>query len=590
MSELQEPTPFTRASEAVKNGQLDEAETLLAAILVETPKDAQAHALSFTIAMQQKDIALARQRAEAALALLPDDPTVRSNLGAVLVRENEFDAAMHHLNAAVEAESNHYLGRRHRGTLNAARGRYAEAIRDFKIAITARPTDAYCRMALADSLTEARRFEEAAAVIREAVNRHVGSKTQRTYHWGRLLFRMNRFPEARQAFASVLSADASQMKHYRALAAASFQCGDTIHAKRVTAAAFQKFPCAERSDGPPDLRVLVLEPLGGDSFTDIGRQPVKYTSGNFTAILPAGRVAYTHAIVDTGHDPAEALDLSQFDVAFNNRPVFEQIELRGHADRFEQFVAGLPMPIVNAPTAVRAATREANAKRFANADRFVFPETIAVEHETDIDATQGLILARIQFPIILRPRHTHFGHGVLLAEDEDTLRDFLRKNPHSRFYAIQYHDCASEDGLFRRYRLACMGGRIVPDGLRADFAWNVHNWEHGPEKWAALGLDKEEVAFWENPTELLGAPPEEFFREIIDATTLDIYGFDFGFLQDGRVIVYEVNSAMAIANGGDLKVFPYRQAQCDRIRQLIADFLFEKAGKTGASAHAETAN
>jgi Flp pilus assembly protein TadD len=583
MSEPEEMTAFAQASEAAKNGRLDEAETLLAAVLVETPKDAKAQNLSFAIAMQRRDFVLARKRAEATLALMPGDPNTLSNLGAALIQGNDHATAMSHLNAAVEADPNHFFARRNRGMLNAALGHYAEAVEDLKVAVATQPDRGDTRMALADALTESGQLDEATTVIQEAAKLNIGSQVERTFFWGRLMFRMNRFPEARQAFAAVLSADASEMKHYRALAAASFHCGDTLHAEKVTAGAYRKFPSFERGSGTSDFRALVLEPMGLDFFTNIGRHPVNYVTGNFPAFLPIERITYTHAIADTGCDLNDALDMSQYDVAINNRPVFERVEARRHAEGYENWVSELPMPVVNTPAAVSKMTREANAKRFADAENFVFPRTIGVTHRTNIDATLEQILAHTRFPIILRPRHTHVGHGVMLINDEDGLREILRQNPVSNFYAIDYHDCASPDEMFRRYRLACVGGRLIPDGLRADFKWNVHSWDHGPEKWSELGFDEEEKAFWENPEELLGAPPEEFFRDIVEATELDIYGIDFGIRKDdGRVIVYEVNSAMAIANGGGLEKFPYRIPQCDHIKGMIIDLLFEKAGKASA--------
>jgi Flp pilus assembly protein TadD len=99
MSEPEEMTAFAQASEAAKNGRLDEAETLLAAVLVETPKDAKAQNLSFAIAMQRRDFVLARKRAEATLALMPGDPNTLSNLGAALIQGNDHATAMSHATA-----------------------------------------------------------------------------------------------------------------------------------------------------------------------------------------------------------------------------------------------------------------------------------------------------------------------------------------------------------------------------------------------------------------------------------------------------------------------------------------------------------
>ena len=200
MSEPKESTAFEQASEAAKQGRLDEAETLLATVLVETPKDARAQTLSFAIAMRRGDFGLARKRAEAALTLMPGDPSMLSNLGAALIQDNHTEAAMPHLNAAVEADSKHFFARRNRGMLKASLGQYTEAVEDIRIAVAAQPNRSDTRMALADALTESGQHEEAAAVIREAKDRNIGSQVERTYYWGRLMFRMNRFADARQAF------------------------------------------------------------------------------------------------------------------------------------------------------------------------------------------------------------------------------------------------------------------------------------------------------------------------------------------------------------------------------------------------------
>lgn len=580
MNDPTELNAFAKATEAAKNRRFDEAESLLAAILMETPADAEAHTLSFTIAMQRRDFAEAQKRAEAALLHLPDDPTARGNLGAALIQNGEHETAMHHLDAAIKTAPNHFLARRNRGMLFTVLGRFTDAANDLRIAVKTEPERGDARMAYADALIESGQIQEAIAVIREAAKHNIGPPIERNYLWGRLMFRMGRYGDARQAFSAVLSADPNQMEYYQAFAAAHFHNGDTIQAKRITRAAIQKFPSQTRSTGTPALRVLVLEAFGEESFTHIDRYPISYRQGNFPAGMPANRIAFTHVLSDSIDDLSDALDLSEFHVALNNRPVFERIEARGHADHVDRMSAALPMPLINTAAAVKRTTREGNAKNFAAAENFIFPRTIRIAHEADVAATRDRILAEMEFPVILRPLHTNSGHGVMLVQTEAELSEILRSHPFADFYAIAYHNCQSTDGYFRRYRFARIGDKMVPCGLHVGSGWNVHGEDRSVLDWFGLGIDKEEIAFYEEPSALLDSAPEDYFRDIIDAIDLDIYGFDFGFRLDGRCIVYEINAAMGLSLAGVSSDDSYREAYRTAVKNDIETYLFDRAGIT----------
>lgn len=580
---MDDPTGLSaleKAKEAANKGRFDEAETLLSAILAETPTDAEAHTLNFAIAMQRRNFPVARKRAEAALALLPDNAATHSNLGAALIQCGEHEMAMRHLDAALSASPDHFTARRNRGMLYAALGRYTDAANDLKVAVQSRPERGDAHLAYANALIESGQFDDAITVIRNSAKHNVGQPLERNYLWGRLMFRMGRFEDARQAFSTVLSADPEQMRFYQAFAAANYHSGATVDAERITRAAIEKFPSQTRSTGTPALRVLVLEALGEDSFTTIDRNRVAYPQGNFPAYFPADQIAFTHVLADNIQNLSDALDLSEFDIALNNRPVFERIDARGHADRVDSMAADLPIPLVNTPAAVKQVTREANARRFAEAERFVFPRTIRVAHEADVTATRDQILSKIEFPVILRPLHTNSGHGVSLVQNETELAELLRNHPFADFYAIAYHDCQSEDGYFRRYRCACIGNKTIPCGLHVGSGWNVHGEDRGKLDWSGLGFDKEEIAFYENPSAMLGSAPEDYFREITDAIDLDIYGFDFGYRRDGRVIVYEVNSAMGLSLAGARMDTSYRKNYRTSLINLIETYLFDRAGKS----------
>ncbi len=569
---------LAKASQAVKKGRLDEAEKLLAAILFETPAHAEAQTLSYAVAMQRKDFATARKRAEAALVLLPEDPTALCNLGAALIQNGEQEAGMRHFDAAIEKSPEHFNARRNRGSIYAAVGRFADAANDLKVAVKAEPTRGDAQMAYADALIESGQFDDAAEVIRNALKNNIGPPIERNYLWGRLMFRMGRFADARQSFSTVLSADPSQMTYYQALAAANYHTGATVDATRITRAAIEKFPSQTRTTGTPELRVLVLDALGNETFSQIDRHPITYAIGNFPAYLPADRVAYTHVLADNIENLGDTLDLSQFDIALNNRTVFERIEARGHTERVDRTAAALPMPLINTPAAVKQTARQSNAQRFAASEKFIFPRTIRIAHEADAKATSERILAEMEFPIILRPLDTHSGHGVKLVQTEAELSEILHGHPFADFYAIAYHDCQSDDGYFRRYRFALIGDKMIPCGLHVGKGWNVHGEGRAEVDWVGLGFDKQEIAFYEEPTTVLGSAPKDFFRDIIDAIDLDIYGFDFGFRRDGRVVVYEINASMGLSLAGTSIDETYRKAYRKAVTNDIEAYLFDRAG------------
>ncbi len=579
MSDSTEMNALAKATEAARSGRLDEAETLLAAILIETPTNTAAQTLSFTIARRRGDHAVARQRAEAALELMPDDPVILSNLGAALIMAGAYDDAKTRLDAAIDTAPKLFSPRHNRALLYMMLGHFAEAADDLAVAIDAEPDRADVRIAFADALIESGQLEKAAAHIRELARLGIGEPIRRAYYWGRLLYFSGRFADARNTFAEVLSAAPNEMMYYRTLAAASFHSGDPEHAERLTRAAFKKFPKNDRSRGTPALRVLVLEAYGADCFTGIDRHPIQYTQGNFAAYLPVGRIAYTHVLTDVVEDLDAVLDLSQYDLALNNRSVFERIDARGQAERFDRMAAALPMPVVNTPAATKGVTRAGNAARFANAERFTFPRTLPISHEADVAATRDRILTELPLPIIQRPLHTHSGHGVTLLRDESDLSEFLALYPFSEFYAIAYHDCQSKDGLFRRYRLACIDGQLRPCGMHVGSDWNVHGEGRETLDWTGLGLDKEEIAYHEHPETVLGGAPEDVFREIVDAIDLDIYGIDFGFRRDGGIIVYEINAAMGLSLTGERTGAGYRQPYKAGVISAIETCLFDRAGK-----------
>ena len=573
---------LSRASDAFQAGRPEEADRIVREVLIRAPENGDAHYLRAAILTNRGELDTALPHAQKAAELKPDDPRVLGNLGAVLIHFADFAEALKPLDKAVALAPNYNLARRNRGVANAALEEFEAAETDLKAAAKLEPKRAETRLLLAEVLIQRHKLEAAAAELAEAEKLGARQTARWVYTWACLMFQAGNYTDARNAFAAVRAAGPDNIKHYQALAAASFHANDLHQAEQVTRAWFKRRPARERAAGEPELRVLVLEALGSKYFTDLPSGAFPYARGNFPGGLVPGRVAYTHVISDCIDSLADSVDLQRFDLALNNRSIHEAIERRGLIQSMQDMAAELPVPLINPPDAVAACTRDKNAARYATSDRFIFPHTIRVRHEMDVAATRERILDELELPIILRPIDTNIGKGAKLLRDDAALTDEFSRLPFSESYAIQFHDCRQADGFNRRYRLARVGGRFAGDGLRADKDWNVHGWKFEPKLWSDAGLEKQEKAFFAEPAAALDADPDAVFAEIVENTGLDIYGIDFGFHHDGRVVVYEVNASMALAAGGSVAVFPYRRENQLRIQRMMEKLFFEKAGKKPA--------
>lgn len=575
---------LSQVAAALDKGRPDEASRLAARILRTSPGNAAAHNFAAIAFMQQRKPIEARPHAQKAVDLDAKNHRYRSNLATTLMLLGELDAAMSHLDQAVTRKPDYPLARRYRGMLHSRLERYDEAVADLEVAAQQEPDHAETRVLLAEALIELGRVDQAMSALRSAETIQGGQNARWQYVWGRLMYRSNRYPNARLAFAGAMLADLSKMEHFIALSATIYHSGDPEQAKRVAQTTFHRFPSAERRNGNPKIHALVLEEFGRDFFSDLPQSAFAYARGNFIAHMPAGRIAYTHTISDfigSVNDFAgavnNAVDLDKFDIVYNNRTVQEAIELRGHQDTVERIASELPIPIINHPKGIAESARDRNAEKYANSKKFTFPRTVRIRHDLDAVSTKNTILDALSLPLILRPLTTHVGVGAHVVYNEDELLQEIAKKSFSDFYAIEYHDCQSEDRMFRRYRLACIDGELLANGVHLATNWNVHGGEREAIDWYERGYDREELAFHEDPEHILGMPAESAFEEILENTPLDIYGFDFGFDRDGRIIVFEINAAMALSLDANFEKYPYRKQYADDFVGRVEELFFARS-------------
>jgi len=272
-----------------------------------------------------------------------------------------------------------------------------------------------------------------------------------------------------------------------------------------------------------------------------------------------------------GDIPSESAEVTRLDVALNAicDPDTNGDSLRAAA----RVVRKLGIGVVNHPAKVAATCRDAVSRTLAGLPGVVVPATVKlapsyiseVEHLLDADA--------VPLPFLFREAGSHGGHALVRIDHRGQLRNLERfAFDGRRFYATEFVDFRSDDGLYRKYRALVVGGAVHRKHLIISDDWNIHSRSRAfmadrPD------LQAEEDAWVEDGTVDL-AP----FSAMHARLGLDFFGVDYGVLPDGRMVLFEVNAcARALQTGATTSAIGSHQDAIDRIKESLAAVLADKA-------------
>ncbi|HVL29275.1 MAG TPA: hypothetical protein VM326_00985, partial [Sphingomicrobium sp.] len=148
----------------------------------------------------------------------------------------------------------------------------------------------------------------------------------------------------------------------------------------------------------------------------------------------------------------------------------------------------------------------------------------------------------MSFPLIVRRTGTHTGKSVCLVDSEETLRPAIASP--GDYFATEFIDFRSADGLFRKYRVFFIGDQVLFRHMIVFDRWNVHGGSRVP-----FMVDRPELIAEEQRllTQSDGPFPPEYqsvFAEIRSRIPLGFFGLDFGVAGSGEPVLFEANATM----------------------------------------------
>jgi hypothetical protein len=242
-----------------------------------------------------------------------------------------------------------------------------------------------------------------------------------------------------------------------------------------------------------------------------------------------------------------------------------------------EIVARSGAPVINDPGAVLTSGRADVTARLASIPGVVTPRTIALPRASV--TAEELARRGFTFPLLLRSPGHHTGNHFAWVESEFHLPAVRDTLPGLELLAIAYLDGRGGDGMYRKYRVLFIGGKLYPLHLAISPRWKVHYFSADMADRADHRAEEER--FLNDMPAVLGANGVAALEEIAATLKLDYGGIDFGRDAQGNILLYESNATMAVFPPPPDEHFAYRRAPVANVIAAIRRLIVDTAARGG---------
>lgn len=246
-----------------------------------------------------------------------------------------------------------------------------------------------------------------------------------------------------------------------------------------------------------------------------------------------------------------------------------------------------PRPVLNRPDRIALLERDRFFALLSDAPGVAIPptarldrdrlETIAAHGDSALSELGGAA-----FPLIIRPVGSQAGKGLDLIDSAAALADYLSRQEGASFFLSPFVNYKSSDGLFRKYRIAFVGGKPYPCHMAIGSDWSLWYLNAGME--ADARKRAEEQKFLLDFDKTFGARHAIALSEIARRVGLDYFAIDCAETADGKLLLFEGDIAMIVHDMDSPEIFPYKAPAMRRLFGSFVRMLHERAKTAGTTA------
>jgi hypothetical protein len=320
-------------------------------------------------------------------------------------------------------------------------------------------------------------------------------------------------------------------------------------------------PCAAEK---PNLRVLALAAaidMGGNT-------PIEF-------LLENSEIELQTLYVVAGVDPPSPLP--EHDVAIVIAS--DSAECVEALRKIDSLASRWPRPLLNPPRLVRNLDRDKLHRLLEGIAGLEIPATICISREQLSEMARSSTFAdspaELKFPIIIRPRGSHAGVGLARIDDGGMAERYLADRPEQEFFAARFVDYASQDGLFRKYRIVFVGGRAYACHMAIADRWDIWYLNAGMAVSAQKRLEEER--FMRDFDDDFAARHGAALAAMAGRIGLDYFTIDCAENKNGELLIFEADNTAVVHNMDSPAMFPYKPPQMRKIFEAFAAMLYGRA-------------
>ncbi len=337
------------------------------------------------------------------------------------------------------------------------------------------------------------------------------------------------------------------------------QAGLAIQQEILASHQLFRSPCATKQ---PRLRVLALA-----AATDMGSNtPIEF-------LLEESGIELLMLYVIPGVDlPAP---LPDHDIAIVIASDSE--DCRDALRKIDEAAARWPRPLLNPPELVCNLDRDKLHQLLRGIEGLVIPATVAVTRAQLADVARsglsfGDIAAELALPVIVRPRGSHAGVGLAKLDDRAAIDRYLAERNEQEFFVSRFVNYASEDRLFRKYRVVLVDGRPYACHMAIADRWDIWYLNAGMSDNAAKRLEEE--TFMRTFDFGFARRHQSALAGLADRIGLDYFTIDCAETTDGSLLIFEADNTAVVHNMDPPSVFPYKAPHMRKIFDAFAAMLY----------------
>jgi hypothetical protein len=240
-----------------------------------------------------------------------------------------------------------------------------------------------------------------------------------------------------------------------------------------------------------------------------------------------------------------------------------------------------PRPLLNPPHLVSNLDRDKLHGLLRGIEGLEIPETVAVTRVCLSELSQSAIApsdiaAGLSFPLIVRPRGSHAGRGLVKIDNPAAMERYLGERDEEEFFTSRFVDYSGSDGLFRKYRIVVIDGRPYACHLAIADRWDIWYINAGMSSSPSKRLEEE--TFMQTFDTGFAERHRTALSGMIDRIGLDYFTVDCAETQSGSLLIFEADNTAIVHDMDPPDVFPYKVPQMRKVFDAFAAMLYRRTG------------